>query len=91
MYIYVVEMCRWGSRENHSYSAGVYTSLVAALRAAIKHAEYRARKYEPFITMQQMENQGCNNIICRDLEEAQELLKQIRPARKSRKNETKAI
>ena len=44
--IYTVHAYRWGDRECHSYSVGVYRKKHAALKAADKEADYRGGKYE---------------------------------------------
>jgi hypothetical protein len=43
---YTVNAYRWGDRELHSYSVGVYTNKQAALQAAESEAEWRGGKYE---------------------------------------------
>lgn len=45
MEIYIVEALRWGKRENHSYTVGVYSKKAAAIKHADKHTEYRGGKY----------------------------------------------
>lgn len=76
-YIYVVEMCRWGSNENHSYFFGAYTTLKKALEEGIQHASFRGRKYEPYITMSELDTISVHNHMCRTLEEAQALYVEI--------------
>jgi len=44
--IYTVHAYRWGDRENHSYSVGVYGKKHAALKAAETEEDYRGGKYE---------------------------------------------
>lgn len=44
--IYTVHAYRWGDRELHSYSVGVYPKKHAALQAAEAETEYRGGKYE---------------------------------------------
>ena len=44
--IYTVHAYRWGDRERHSYSVGVYSKKHAALKAAEAEAEWRGGKYE---------------------------------------------
>lgn len=76
-YVYAVEMCRWGSNENHSYFSGVFTSLKQALAEGIQHAQFRGGKYEPYITMTELDSIKVHNHLCRNLEEAQALYIQI--------------
>lgn len=44
--VYTVHAYRWGDRECHSYSVGVYSSEHAALKAAQTERYYRGGKYE---------------------------------------------
>ena len=44
--IYTVHAYRWGDRELHSYSVGVYSKKHSALKAAEDEAEWRGGKYE---------------------------------------------
>jgi len=44
--IYTVHAYRWGDRECHSYSVGVYGKKHAALKAADTETDYRGGKYE---------------------------------------------
>lgn len=44
--IYTVHAYRWGDRENHSYSVGVYSKKHGALKAAETEEDYRGGKYE---------------------------------------------
>ena len=44
--IYTVHAYRWGDRECHSYSVGVYGKKHAALKAAETEQDYRGGKYE---------------------------------------------
>ncbi|MCG7985018.1 MAG: hypothetical protein JAY90_19990 [Candidatus Thiodiazotropha lotti] len=44
--IYTVHAYRWGDRENHSYSVGVYSKKHEALSASEAEKEYRGGKYE---------------------------------------------
>lgn len=44
--IYTVHAYRWGDRELHSYSVGVYSKKHDALKAAEAEAEWRGGKYE---------------------------------------------
>lgn len=46
MDLYIVEALRWGSRENHSYVVGVFTTLEKANEIKEKHEDYRGGKYE---------------------------------------------
>lgn len=47
MKVWVVEMLRWGDRENHSYVIGVYGSKYQAELAGKDEREWRGGKYEP--------------------------------------------
>ncbi len=44
--VYTVHAYRWGDRELHSYSVGVYSKKHAALKAAQAEWDYRGGKYE---------------------------------------------
>lgn len=44
--VYTVHAYRWGDREKHSYSVGVYTDEKKALEIAEAESEYRGGKYE---------------------------------------------
>ena len=44
--VYTVHAYRWGDRERHSYSVGVYSKKHAALKAAQTENDYRGGKYE---------------------------------------------
>ena len=44
--VYTVHAYRWGDRERHSYSVGVYSKKHAALKAAKTESDYRGGKYE---------------------------------------------
>ena len=46
MEIYIVEMLRWGSRDNHSYVHGVYSTEDLARASAKEEEESRGGKYE---------------------------------------------
>lgn len=43
--VYVVIAYRWGQRENHSYTLGVFNQEDTAIKCADSHTEYRAGKY----------------------------------------------
>lgn len=43
--IYVVIAYRWGDRENHSYTLGVFGKKQAAITCAESHTTYRGGKY----------------------------------------------
>ena len=43
---YTVHAYRWGDREMHSYSVGLYSKKHAALKAAESEEEWRGGKYE---------------------------------------------
>ena len=77
MRVYVVEMCRWGSNENHSYCSGVYLTLVKALEEGISHSTFRGRKYEPTIHSMQLESSSEHNRICDGIEQAESLYKEL--------------
>lgn len=44
--VYTVHAYRWGDRDCHSYSVGVYSKKHAALKAAQTESDYRGSKYE---------------------------------------------
>ena len=44
--IYTVHAYRWGDRERHSYSVGVFRKKARALKEAEEHSVYRGGKYE---------------------------------------------
>lgn len=44
--VYTVHAYRWGDRECHSYTVGVYPKKHAALQAAQTESDYRGGKYE---------------------------------------------
>jgi hypothetical protein len=44
--IYTVHAYRWGDRELHSYSVGVFMKKQQAILAAEEEADYRGGKYE---------------------------------------------
>lgn len=44
--VYTVHAYRWGDRECHSYSVGVYSKKHTALKAAETESAYRGGKYE---------------------------------------------
>lgn len=44
--VYTVHAYRWGDRECHSYSVGVYYKKHAALKEAKAERDYRGGKYE---------------------------------------------
>ncbi len=44
--VYTVHAYRWGDRELHSYSVGVFSKKSKALREAEEHRTYRGGKYE---------------------------------------------
>lgn len=43
---YTVHAYRWGDREMHSYSVGVYSKKYAAMKGAEAETEWRGGKYE---------------------------------------------
>lgn len=43
--VYVVIAYRWGQRENHSYTLGVFNKKAQAIKCADSHTEYRGGKY----------------------------------------------
>lgn len=44
--VYTVHAYRWGDRENHSYTVGVYSKKHAAMKAAEAERDWRGGKYE---------------------------------------------
>lgn len=50
MRVFVVEMLRWGSRENHSYVHSVHSTALAAEAAGYEAMEERGGKYEMVVT-----------------------------------------
>ena len=44
--LYVVEMLRWGNRENHSYVVGIFDSMVQAEQCGEIEKSWRGGKYE---------------------------------------------
>lgn len=44
--VYTVHAYRWGDRENHSYTVGVFSKKHAAMKAADEEKDYRGGKYE---------------------------------------------
>lgn len=44
-YMYVVTARKWGERETHSYTVGVFSKKNAAMKYADMHTEYRGGKY----------------------------------------------
>lgn len=48
--IFVIEMLRYNSRENHSYVGGVFDDEVTALAEAWDHMKMRAGKYGALVT-----------------------------------------
>ena len=53
--VYVVEMLRWGDRENHSYVEGVFTTKEAAERCGYLEEIWRAGKYQASISKIQLD------------------------------------
>ncbi len=53
--LFVVEMLRWGDRENHSYVIGVYSSKTLATLAGETEKSWRAGKYEYAISVMQLD------------------------------------
>lgn len=47
--LYVTEMLRWGSEEDHHYVHGVYSTRAAAAKAGDVEQSWRGGKYEPRI------------------------------------------
>lgn len=43
--VYIVTAYRWGKREDHSYTLGVFNKKHAAFKCADDHTEYRGGKY----------------------------------------------
>lgn len=54
MILYVVEMLRWGERDNHSYVIGVFDTHEAAEHAGEVHKVWRGQKYEYSITRHEL-------------------------------------
>ena len=44
--VYTVHAYRWGDRDNHSYSVGVFSRKTKALNEAEDHRVHRGGKYE---------------------------------------------
>ena len=44
--VYTVHAYRWGDREEHSYTVGVYSTKRTALIVAEREKEHRGGKYE---------------------------------------------
>lgn len=44
--VYTVHAYRWGDRDNHSYTVGVYSKKHAAMKAAESERDWRGGKYE---------------------------------------------
>ena len=44
--VYTVHAYRWGDRDNHSYTVGVYSKKHAAMKAAEAEKDWRGGKYE---------------------------------------------
>lgn len=44
--LYTVQAYRWGDRECHSYTVGVFSKKHAALKEAKAETDYRGGKYE---------------------------------------------
>ena len=76
-YMYIIKMNRWGSDENHSYIVGVYTSLRKAIREGKKQSQGRSGKYEPMIYSCKLDASFTSRILCRNLEETEELINQL--------------
>lgn len=78
--IYIVNMTRWGSRENHSYFLSVHSTMEKAYRAGEKEAMDRGGKYDYEIIISEIDsdskytqylkynreicNYGCDNKKC---------------------------
>lgn len=77
-YVYVVEMCRWADRENHSYCIGAFSTLLAALAEGLQHAYYRDCKYEPTVSMFEVDHATGNSLVCTNLERANQLYLEIK-------------
>lgn len=76
--IYIVEMNRWGSTEDHHYIIGVYSSLRKALEAGIENERFRGGcgKYEPFIIKTRVDSLGANAIV-KSVRDAREMLEEM--------------
>jgi hypothetical protein len=59
MEVYVVTMYRWGSRENHSYVRGVFSSEEKAMEAGMDEAVYRGGKYGPSVIKVVVDSDDC--------------------------------
>lgn len=77
-FIFVVEMLRWGGKEDHHYVIGVYSSLKAACEAGLEHEQYRGGcgKYMPRITMTKVDSDDLRTVVD-GLEEARHMLKEL--------------
>ena len=53
--LFVVEMLRWGDRENHSYVIGVFSTHNRAVLAGETEKSWRAGKYEYEINEYQLD------------------------------------
>jgi len=62
-FVYLLTMNRWGSNENHSYSCGIYSNIKDCLSQALIHTDMRGGKYEPEITMMEVDGRTHNFII----------------------------
>lgn len=60
--VYTVHAYRWGDRELHSYTVGVYSKKAAALKAADAETEYRGGKYECEVIEFEVDNGGAGRI-----------------------------
>lgn len=54
--IYIVNMIRWGSRENHSYFLSSHSTIEKAYRAAEKEAMDRGGKYDYEIIISEIDS-----------------------------------
>lgn len=77
MYVYIVEMCRWEDRENHSYTIGAWSKLIPALHEGISHARHRAGKYGPIVMQFEIDGNSVGNMMCRTEEQAVALYKEL--------------
>lgn len=64
--LYVVEMLRWGDRENHSYVIGVYSSETLATLAGEAEKTWRAGKYEYAISLYQLDYIPQDKLDCHE-------------------------
>jgi hypothetical protein len=64
--LYVVEMLRWGDRENHSYVIGVYSSQTLAALAGEAEKTWRAGKYEYAISLYQLDYIPQDKLDCHE-------------------------